>query len=138
MIRWPILLALGAALAASAAAAGPKMQKVPVRPAVEYREPKGLIERLTGKSRRACVRSERIAGAIVSGDRTIDLVLSGGERWRMRFKDDCSALSYYQGFYYRQTQAGRLCAGRDAIKARSGVECPIASLSPLKADKKKR
>jgi len=133
------LFALAAALGGQAAAEPPKIRKVPLlAPAVEYREAKGLLERLTGKSRRACVQSDRIAGAVVTSDRTIDLVLRGGERWRMRFKDDCSALSYYQGFYYRPTEAGRLCAGRDAISDRSGDECPIASLSPLKPTGKSR
>lgn len=131
-----ILMALVATLAAPAAAEPPKIRKVPMLPpAVHYREPKGFLERLTGKSRRACISSDRIAGAVVTSDRTIDLVLSGGSRWRMRLKDDCSALSYYQGFYYRQTGVGELCAGRDSIRARSGAECPIASLSPLRAEK---
>ncbi len=82
--------------------------------------------------------SERIGGATVTSERSIDLVLNGGERWRMGFKADCPALSYYQGFYYRQTQAGRLCAGRDAVLARSGAECPIESLARIKTDKKRR
>ncbi len=112
------------------------MRKVPVRPSIaDYKESQSLLERITGKSRRACIDSERIAGAIVTSDRTIDLVLAGGERWRMRFKDDCSALSYYRGFYYQQTRAGRLCAGRDAIRARSGAECPIDTLTALKVRK---
>lgn len=136
MTRRPILFALALALAAPAAAEPPKMRKIPVHPYVhDYKESKSFLERITGKSRRACIDSERIAGAIVSSDHTVDLVLTGGERWRMRFKDDCSALSYYRGFYYQQTRAGRLCAGRDAIRARSGAECPIDSLTALKLRK---
>lgn len=136
MTRRLTLLAVALALAPPVAAEPPKMRKVPVRPSIsDYKETQSLLERITGKSHRACIDSERIAGAIVTSDRTLDLVLSGGERWRMRFKDDCSALSYYRGFYYQQTRAGRLCAGRDTIRARSGAECTIDTLTALKVRK---
>jgi len=99
----------------------------------------GLLSGLFGrKSRKACVAVDRIAGAVVTSERSVELVLTGGERWRMGFREDCPALSYYQGFYYRQTQAGQLCAGRDAVIARSGGECPITSLSRTKKAKKRR
>lgn len=140
MKRPLLFLTLAAALAVPAAAEPPRVRKVPLQSTAP--EPasrsKGLAALFTKKSRRACIQSERIAGAIVTGERSIDLVLEGGERWRMGFKADCPALSYYQGFYYRQTQAGRLCAGRDAVLARSGAECPIDSLARIKTAKKRR
>lgn len=138
MTRRLTFLMLAALLAGPAVAEPPKVRKVPLQPSAERSPLRSLTALFTKKSRRACVESERIAGAIVTSDRTIDLVLTGGEQWRMRFKGDCSALSYYQGFYYRQTQAGRLCAGRDAVLARSGAECPILSLAPLKTGKKRK
>jgi hypothetical protein len=140
MTRRLLLVALAATLAAPAMAEAPKIRKVPVQPATERERGllRGLTALFTKKSSRACIESDRIAGAIVTGDRSIDLVLTGGERWRMGFKADCPALSYYQGFYYRQTQAGRMCAGRDAVLARSGAECPIGSLAPVNTAKKRR
>ena len=138
MTRRLILLMLAATIAGPAVAEPPKVRKVPVQPSTERGPLRRLTALFTKKSRRACIDSERIAGAIVTSDQSIDLVLTGGERWRMGFKADCSALSYYQGFYYRQTQAGRLCAGRDAVLARSGAECPILSLAPLKTSKKRK
>ncbi len=129
---------LAATLAGPAVADPAKVRKVPLQPATERGPLRGLTALFTKKSSRACVESERIAGAMVTSDRSIDLVLTGGERWRMGFKADCPALSYYQGFYYRQTQAGKLCAGRDAVLARSGAECPIGSLAPLKTRKKRK
>lgn len=132
---WPTSIALLLALPMAAAAEPPSYRKVPALPsATDYKESRGLLERLTGKSKRACLDSASIAGAIVTSDRTVDLVLTGGDRWRMRFKDDCRALSYYQGFYYRPSD-GRLCAGQDSIRARSGAECPIASLAKLRRRK---
>lgn len=139
MILRLLLLTFAATLAVPVAAEPPRVRKVPLQSTnVEPAGPRGLAALFTKKSRRACIASERIAGAVVTGERSIDLVLSGGERWRMGFKADCPALSYYQGFYYRQTQAGRLCAGRDAVLTRSGAECPIESLAKIKTDKKRR
>ncbi len=138
MTRRLLLLTLTAALAVPAAAEPPRVRKVPLQSLAEPPPaPKGLATLFTKKSRRACIESERIAGAVVTGERSIDIVLAGGDRWRMGFKADCPALSYYQGFYYRQTQAGRLCAGRDAVLTRSGAECPIGSLAKIKTGKKR-
>ncbi len=139
MTRRLLFLTLAAALAVPAAADPSRVRKVPLQSTTaEPQPPKGLAALFTKKSRRACIGSERIAGAVVMGERSIDLVLNGGERWRMGFKADCPALSYYQGFYYRQTQAGRLCAGRDAVLTRSGAECPIESLAKIKTAKKQQ
>ena len=138
MIRRLIPLLLAATFAEPALAEAPKVRKVPLQPAAERGPLRGLTALFTRKSRRACVESERIAGAVVTSDRSIDLVMTGGTHWRMGFKADCRALSYYQGFYYRQSEAGRLCAGRDAVLARSGAECPIDSLAELKPGKKRK
>ncbi len=83
-------------------------------------------------ARRRCVAVDHMAGAIVIGDRAVELTMAGGNRWRMSFARECPALSFYQGFYYRRAQAGQLCAGRDAVIARSGGECPIAAIVALK------
>lgn len=82
--------------------------------------------------RTACVDVSRVAAAQVFGDASVELTLQGGRRWRVYFEQACPALSFYDGFYYRRAEQGRLCAGRDAIIARSGGECAIASIVPLK------
>ncbi len=80
------------------------------------------------EGRATCVDINRVAGAQVFGDHAVELTLHGGARWRMYFARECPTLSFYEGFYYRRAEAGRLCAGRDAVIARSGGECPIASI----------
>ena len=80
------------------------------------------------EGRAACVDVRRVAGAQVFGDHAVELTLSGGARWRMYFARECPTLSFYEGFYYRRAEAGRLCAGRDAVVVRSGGECRIASI----------
>ena len=82
--------------------------------------------------RNACVDVRRVAAAQVFGDAAVELTLQGGARWRLHFAQSCPALSFYDGFYYRRAEQGRLCAGRDAVIARSGGECAIASIVPIK------
>lgn len=116
----------------------PEVKRVPaIPPSLRAEEPEPRSTR-SRQARRACLPVDSIVGAIVMSERMVELTLRGGARWQMRFADECPALSYYQGFYYRRTTAGNLCAGRDAVIARSGGECPIDSLSPIKSKAKKR
>jgi len=78
--------------------------------------------------RNRCIGVDNVAAAQLFGDRAIELTMRNGQRYRMFFARECQALSFYQGFYYRRLKAGQLCAGRDVIGARSGGECPIASI----------
>jgi len=84
------------------------------------------------EGRNACIRIDTIAGAQLFGDAAIELTMKDGKHWRMFFAQECPALSFYQGFYYRRGKANMLCAGRDAIGARSGGECRIASIIPVR------
>jgi hypothetical protein len=80
-----------------------------------------------------CIGVNNVAGAQLFGDSAIELTMRDGHRYRMFFARECQALSFYQGFYYRRMKAGQLCAGRDVIGARSGGECPIASIIPVRS-----
>jgi hypothetical protein len=114
---------------------GEAWRRMPVRPG-------GAPARMassTAASRRAarqCIPINTLAGAQLLGDRTIEVTLKGGARWRMLLAEDCPALSFYQGFYYQPAQAGQLCAGRDAVGARSGGECGIAAIVPVPPERK--
>lgn len=115
------------------------VQYVPLTPtpaAEPARRKRGLFGIFSKKSKRACVDVALIAGAVVTDERNVELFLRDGTRWRMRFKHACPALSYYQGYYYRRSQPSKLCAGRDAVIARSGGICPIDSLARDKRDPK--
>lgn len=72
--------------------------------------------------------ADRITGATVLSDRTIELMLDTGERLHMRFAQDCPFIGFYQGFYYRLPPAGQLCAGRDSVIDRSGSACAIEDI----------
>ncbi len=81
--------------------------------------------------RRACINANGIAAAQLFGDAGIELTMRDGGMYRMFFATECPGLSFYQGFYYRRGKGGTLCAGRDVVGARSGGECPIASIVPV-------
>lgn len=79
-------------------------------------------------ARTRCVGVDHVAGAVVIGDRAVEMTMSDHSRWRMGFDAACPALSFYQGFYYRRALAGQLCAGRDAVMSRAGSTCPITAI----------
>ncbi len=107
---------------------GQSWRRVPVRPGGGQT----LLRPTPPKAgRNRCIAINAIAGAQLYGDRTIELTMRGGRRWQLHLAQECPGLSFYQGFYYQQKQAGQLCAGRDAIGARSGGECAIASIVPV-------
>lgn len=83
-------------------------------------------------ARTRCIGIDHVAGAVVFGDRAVELTMTDHSRWRMAFDNACPALSFYQGFYYRRAVAGHLCAGRDAVMARSGGSCPIATITRVR------
>lgn len=87
----------------------------------------------TEKKGPKCVAADNLAGVLISRPDAVDLVMEGGKRIRARLDDDCPALNFYGGFYVRPNDDGKLCAGRDAIRARSGRMCRIDSFKKLLA-----
>ncbi len=124
---WLVPAAVGG-LIALCAAAPPTFD----RSVAQVRARPGQGEPTPGAGGRAaatrCVGVDHVAGAIVFGDRAVELTMTDHSRWRMNFAAACPALSFYQGFYYRRAVAGRLCAGRDAVISRAGGTCPITSI----------
>ena len=78
-----------------------------------------------------CVPMAGLAGALVPGPGAVDFVLAGGSRVRARLGEDCHALDFYAGFYVKPDPDGMMCAGRDAVRARSGAICPIRAFKRL-------
>ncbi len=85
------------------------------------------VEKKTDK----CVPLITLAAAAVTGSDSVDLLLNGGKRLRARFGSECPALDFYSGFYVKMTGDGKVCSGRDSIRARSGGECRIKSFRAL-------
>ena len=100
----------------------------PVPPAIAWKEKGGP----------RCVVAGELAGALVTQPDAVDLVLNGGRRLRARLTGDCRPLDFYSGFYLKPAGDGKVCAGRDAIRARSGATCPIDRFHSLKPERAKR
>jgi hypothetical protein len=72
-----------------------------------------------------CVQLSQVAGAAVTEQASVDLILRGGARVRARLARACPALDFYSGFYLRPTADGLICADRDSIHSRAGGECVV-------------
>lgn len=92
--------------------------RVPVRP---YPRMKLRWEEEKGPK---CLPVGAIAGAMLSGPDSIDIVLRNRQRVRARLENECKGLDFYGGFYL-QTEDGRFCAERDVIRSRMGGTCQI-------------
>lgn len=146
VLRAVLALAFGAGMGTSATALQPGAREGPRPQARAADAPNAPWGRMAVKrgtpvdtrpsppkaGRKRCIGVNAVAGAQLFGDRAIELTMRDGRRFRMFFARECQALSFYQGFYYRRSKAGQICAGRDVIGARSGGECPIASILPVR------
>ena len=93
----------------------------PLPAPVRWREKKGP----------QCVVVARMAGAMITSPREVDLVMVGGDRVRAVLDGACQPLDFYSGFYFRTNGDGMACAGRDTIRVRSGGSCDIARFRAL-------
>jgi hypothetical protein len=134
--RWAAALRLVAAgLAMAAVPAAADVARVPVDRAGAAKVPAAW--RLGAADRNGCIDPDRIAGAMVLGSRTLEVVLRGGSRYRLVFAANCPQLGYYGGFYYKRggvagRSADRLCAGRDRLQGREGGTCPIDAVITMR------
>ena len=98
--------------------------RIPVRPrrspAIEWKERKGP----------KCVDVNRLAGGMLSGPSSIDLILRDRSRVRAQLDSECPALDFYGGFYL-QPDDERICARRDEVRRRDGGSCRIERFKRL-------
>lgn len=101
--------------------------RVPRMPVEQAAAARAVSRPVTWRERRGpkCVPVAQMAGAIIAGPRTVDMVLIGGRRVRAKLDRDCKPLDFYSGFYVRPGPDGMLCADRDPIRVRSGAACEI-------------
>ncbi len=105
--------------------------RVPTRPSAPPAKPAKWKEKKAPR----CVSLNALAGAAVTANDSVDLILRGGTRLRARLDRNCPALDFYSGFYIKPTRDGRICADRDTIHARSGGQCEINSFKALVPDR---
>lgn len=81
-----------------------------------------------------CLPWSNMAAAMISSPTTIDLIVKGGTRYRVKLQKACQAIDFYSGFYVKATRDGRVCEDRDMIHSRSGGECGISKFKTLVPD----
>ncbi|MES2442887.1 MAG: hypothetical protein V4574_08660 [Pseudomonadota bacterium] len=89
--------------------------------------PVAMVERKA----KDCLEMRRIIGFGITQPDSVDLVLNDGSRMRARLGNNCRSLGFYQGFYVKPNPDGKMCAGRDPIRTRSGGECSIQVFKAL-------
>jgi hypothetical protein len=72
-----------------------------------------------------CLEMKALTGAAIGGEGEVDLIVEGVSRIRAKLDDACPAMNFYSGFYLKPTKDGKICAGRDMIRARTGASCAI-------------
>jgi hypothetical protein len=82
-------------------------------------------QRWVEKKGPGCIRTNSLAGALISSTDSVDLILRGGARLRARLEKSCSSIDFYQGFYVKPSKDGQICQDRDLIRSRVGGECQI-------------
>lgn len=82
-----------------------------------------------------CLPMGDILGAAVLVPQSVDIVLRGGQRMRARFGASCPGLDYYSGFYIVPPADAQICADRDIVRDRAGVECAIDKFRKLTPQK---
>ncbi|MBN8808718.1 MAG: hypothetical protein J0I47_10895 [Sphingomonas sp.] len=109
-------------------------ERITIRvPATRQSAPMPVQMRYIEKKGPKCIGADQLAGAVVTAADSVDLVMHGGKRVRAAFKDQCRALGYYGGFYVKPSLDGKVCAGRDSVRSRSGDSCPISLFKSLVA-----
>ncbi len=72
-----------------------------------------------------CVAMRSLVGIQAVQRDSIDLITQENQRLRAKLNRGCRALDFYSGFYMKASKDGRLCADRDSLHSRSGVECEV-------------
>lgn len=100
-----------------------KMAPVSAPKPVQWREKKGP----------KCVTPGDLAGVLISPGNNLDMVMFGGKWLRAKLDGQCRTLNFYSGIYLKPGGDGRLCAGRDMVRARSGAGCMVSAFRMLEA-----
>lgn len=82
-----------------------------------------------GASGPACLSQRQIRGASISG-RGVIFVMASNSRFHAALERGCRPVDFQSGFYLKETGDGAICAGRDLLRARSGLNCMITGFSP--------
>ncbi|MBB3990780.1 hypothetical protein [Croceicoccus naphthovorans] len=81
-----------------------------------------------------CIPLSNIAGVRLGSGRNLLLYLRDKRVIGTKFDRTCQVSSFYSGFYVERSEDGLLCAGREALHARSGADCVLSSFHEVETD----
>ena len=130
------LIALAVPIAPAGDAAAQRPQVTIDRQRVVIRVPRMTPARVaaTGwkeKKGPKCLAPRELAGAMIAGPATLDLLMTDGRRMRAKLDKDCRSADFYSGLYLKPGPDGQVCAERDAFRVRSGGRCQIDQFRQL-------
>lgn len=82
-----------------------------------------------------CIPLANVAGVRLGQRRNLLLIMRDRRIVSALLDRTCQVSSFYSGFYVERPADGMLCAGREALHARSGTDCQFGSfrdVTPLK------
>lgn len=82
-----------------------------------------------------CVALDDIAGIAPLSPNRLLLFMRDHHMLSAALERSCDADAFYLGAYVERTADGRLCKGRDTLRARTGATCQISHISRLVAVK---
>ncbi len=93
--------------------------------------PRRFRERRMGR----CVPIRGIANIRITSQDLLLLMMRDSRMVSVRLEKSCSAKDFYSGFYVEDTSDGLICAGRDTLHSRAGVNCEVSRLHRLVPEK---
>jgi hypothetical protein len=103
----------------------------PMSPSIAISEPARFKE----KGGPDCIKWSAIAAAMISSPTSLDVIIRGGKRYRVKLNKSCQAAEFYADFYVKATSDGQICRSRDSIYSRAGGECGISKFKRLTREK---
>lgn len=80
-----------------------------------------------------CVTVSSIIGMRPTHDNRLLLFTRDRQILTASLESNCSARSFYSGFYVERSEDGRLCARRDQLQSRAGSSCAVSGFTRLVA-----
>lgn len=83
---------------------------------------------------RQCIPLADVAGVKLGQGRTLHLYMRDRRVISTLLERSCQVSSFYSGFYVERPADGMLCAGREALHARSGADCQLSAFREVGGD----
>lgn len=83
--------------------------------------------RSEGSDTAQCVPIANVAGVRLGQGRNLLLIMRNRRVVSALLDRSCQVSSFYSGFYVERPADGMLCAGREALHARSGADCQLGA-----------